>query len=218
MSNRLVIVLKVLVHLACLVPVAWLLMHLFQNELGPDPTQTVTLFTGHGTLRLLVITLAISPVRKFFPKIGWIIRFRRLVGLYAFFYACLHLMTYLWLFAHFNIGVMVADINQRRFILAGIAAWLLLAPLALTSTSWSMRKLGGIRWKRLHRLAYLAAVVGVGHYWWGERRGDLAPLAITVILAVILLARPLFAWIKFHSGELQALPDNTLGNHIKSMK
>lgn len=196
MPNRAIIALKVLVHIACLAPVAWLLVHLLRNQLGPDPTQTVTLFTGHGTLRLLVLTLAISPIRKFIPKVAWIIRFRRMAGLYAFFYGCLHLMTYVGLFAHFDVSTMMADISQRRFILAGIAAWLLMLPLALTSTSWSIRKLGGVKWKHLHWLIYLAALVGVTHYWWGERRGDLTPLGITVVLVLVLAARPALAWLK----------------------
>lgn len=206
MSNRVIITLKVLVHLACLIPVAWLAAHLLQNHLGPDPTQAVTLFTGHGTLRLLIITLAISPIRKFIPKIAWIIRFRRMVGLYAFFYGCLHLMTYVGLFAHFNIATMVADIGQRRFILAGIAAWLLMLPLAVTSNSWSIRKLGGTKWRHLHWLIYVAALVGVTHYWWGERRGDLAPLGITVVLALVLAARPVFAWARASSRSLRSGP------------
>lgn len=204
MSNRLIIILKVLVHIACLAPVAWLLVHMFQNTLGPDPTHTVTFFTGHGTLRLLVITLAITPIRKFVPKIGWIIRFRRMLGLYAFFYGCLHLMTYVWLYADFNVAAMIADISQRKFITAGIAAWVLMVPLALTSTTWSIRKLGGTRWRRLHWLTYLAALAGVVHYWWGVKQGDRTPLEITVALALVLAARPALAWAK--SWNRQPVP------------
>ena len=107
MSNRLIVVLKVLVHIACLAPVAWLIVHLIQNNLGPDPTAAVTFFTGRGTLRLLVISLAITPVRKLItplsPSFNSIIRFRRMLGLYAFFYACLHLLTYIWLYADFSL-------------------------------------------------------------------------------------------------------------------
>ncbi|HEX5235710.1 MAG TPA: protein-methionine-sulfoxide reductase heme-binding subunit MsrQ [Silvibacterium sp.] len=194
--NRTIVVLKILVHIACLVPVAWLLVHLFQNKLGPDPTHTVTFFTGRGTLRLLVITLAISPIRRLFPRFVWIIRFRRMLGLYAFFYGCLHLMTYLWLYAGFSWAAIVDDISHRRFILAGVTAWLLMVPLALTSTAWSIRKLGGKNWTRLHWLTYLAALAGVVHYWWGVKQGDNTPAEITIVLAIVLAARPLLAWVR----------------------
>jgi sulfoxide reductase heme-binding subunit YedZ len=200
MSNRVVVALKVVVHVACLAPVAWLLVHLFQNNLGPDPTATVTFFTGRGTLRLLVITLAITPVRRLIPRLGWIIRFRRIVGLYAFFYGCLHLMTYLWLYAGFSWAAIVDDISLRRFIVAGMVAWLLMLPLALTSTAWSIRKLGGRNWRRLHWLVYLAATAGVVHYWWGVKQGVRTPMAITVALAIVLAARPVLASLRAGSS------------------
>jgi methionine sulfoxide reductase heme-binding subunit len=196
MPNRVVIGLKALVHIACLAPIAWLLVHLFQNNLGPDPTHTVTFFTGRGTLRMLVITLAISPVRRLFPQLAWMIRFRRMLGLYAFFYGCLHLMTYVWLYAGFSLAAMIDDISQRRFITAGLAAWLLMLPLALTSTAWSIRKLGGKNWTRLHWLVYLAAISGVVHYWWGVKQGDRTPMDITLILALLLALRPVLFWVK----------------------
>jgi methionine sulfoxide reductase heme-binding subunit len=196
MTKRVIVLLKVLVHIACLAPVAWLVVRGFQNNLGPDPTHTVTFFTGRGTLRLLVITLAISPVRRLIPKLGWIIRFRRMVGLYAFFYGCLHLMTYVWLYAGFSWAAMVDDISRRRFITAGLTAWALMVPLAATSTAWSIRKLGGRNWTRLHWLTYLAAIAGVVHYWWGVKQGDRTPMEITVVLAVVLVARPVLAWVR----------------------
>src|SRR5271157_5322222 len=123
MSNRAIVVLKVLVHLACLAPIAWLVVHLLQNNLGPDPTAAVTFFTGRGALRLLVISLAVTPVRRLIPSLAWIIRFRRMLGLYAFFYACLHLLTYVWLYAGFSLAAMIDDIIKRRFITAGLIAW-----------------------------------------------------------------------------------------------
>jgi sulfoxide reductase heme-binding subunit YedZ len=196
MPSRLIVALKVLAHIACLAPIAWLVLRLFQNDLGPDPTHTVTFFTGRGTLRLLVISLSITPVRRLIPKLAWLIRFRRMLGLYAFFYACLHLMTYLWLYAGFSLAAMVDDISQRKFITAGLAAWVLLVPLALTSTGWSIRKLGGKNWTRLHRLAYLAAIAGVVHYWWGVKQGDRTPMEITVALGIVLAARPVLEWIR----------------------
>ncbi|MBV8114458.1 MAG: sulfoxide reductase heme-binding subunit YedZ [Silvibacterium sp.] len=198
MPNRLIVSLKVLVHVACLAPVAWLVWHLVENNLGPDPTAAVTFFTGRGTLRLLVISLAITPVRRLWaplsPSFNSIIRFRRMLGLYAFFYACLHLLTYVWLYAGFNLDAMIDDITKRRFITAGLTAWALMLPLALTSTTWSIRKLGGKNWNRLHRLAYVSAIAGVVHYWWGVKPGVLSPTAITVVLAGLLAARPLLTW------------------------
>lgn len=203
MPNRIIVALKVLVHIACLAPVAWLVYHLFTGNLGPDPTATVTFFTGFGTLRLIVISLAITPVRKLVPKLSWLIRFRRMLGLYAFFYACLHLMTYVWLYAGFSVSAMIDDIGHRRYIMAGIAAWLLLLPLALTSTKWSIRKLGGKRWQVLHRTVYLAAIAGVIHYWWIVKAGVHTPLTITLILAALLLARPLLGLV---SGRRKQVP------------
>jgi sulfoxide reductase heme-binding subunit YedZ len=197
MKQRWIVTLKVLAHAACFGPVAWLLWHLYlsatsnPDALGPDPTHTVTFFTGRGTLRLLVLTLAITPVRRLIPQLSWLVRFRRMLGLYAFFYACLHLMTYVWLYAGFSWSAMVDDISRRRFIMAGLTAFLLLVPLALTSTVWSIRKLGGKNWNRLHWLTYVAAVAGIIHYWWGVKTGVKTPTAITVVLFVLLAARPI---------------------------
>jgi methionine sulfoxide reductase heme-binding subunit len=194
LSNSWIVTLKVLVHVACLAPIAWLIFHLVQNTLGPDPTATVTFFTGRGTLRLLVLSLAITPVRRLITPLAWIIRFRRLLGLYAFFYACLHLLTYVWLYAGFSFSAMIDDITKRRFITAGLTAWALMVPLALTSTTWSIRKLGGKNWNRLHRLAYLSAIAGIVHYWWGVKPGVTTPSTITIVLIVLLAARPVLTW------------------------
>lgn len=199
MKQRSIVALKVLAHTACLAPVLWLLWRLYLSAtsqpeaLGPDPTHTVTFFTGRGTLRLLMVTLAITPIRRLIPKLAWLVRFRRMIGLYAFFYGCLHLMTYVWLYAGFSWAAMVDDISQRRFITAGLTAWALLFPLALTSTTWSIRKLGGKNWNRLHRLTYLAALAGVIHYWWGVKSGVKTPLTITAVFVVLMAARPLLA-------------------------
>ena len=198
MPNRWIVSLKVLVHLACLAPVAWLVWHLVQNNLGPDPTAEVTFFTGKGTLRLLVLSLAITPVRRIIPKLSWFIRFRRMVGLYAFFYACLHLTTYVALYAGFSWTTIVDDISRRRFITAGVVAWLLLLPLALTSTTWSIRKLGGKRWQALHRLVYVAAIAGIVHYWWGVKQGVHTPMTITLVLTALLLLRPVLSYLSRH--------------------
>lgn len=193
MKRSTLIVLKTLTWLACLWTVARLVWGAVTNNLGPDPTATITFATGHATLRLLVISLAISPLRKLVPRLNWLIKFRRLLGLFAFFYATLHLMTWIALYTSFDLNAMLTDIAKRRFITMGMAAWLLLLPLAATSTNWSIRKLGGKNWNRLHMLVYAAAVCGVIHYWWQLKPGVLSPLTITVVLAVLLLARPILA-------------------------
>jgi sulfoxide reductase heme-binding subunit YedZ len=194
MTRPTLILLKTLTWLACLWPLAWLLWGAATNNLGADPTATITFATGLATLRLLTISLAITPVRRLSPRLSWLIRFRRLLGLFAFFYATLHLFTYVALYAGFDVNAMAADIAKRRFITIGVAAWLLLLPLAATSTNWAIRKLGGKRWNRLHKLVYLAAVCGVIHYWWQVKPGVLTPVTITVVLAVLLGARPVLAW------------------------
>jgi sulfoxide reductase heme-binding subunit YedZ len=186
--------LKTLTWLACLWPLGLLLWGAINNKLGADPTATITFATGLATLRLLIISLAITPVRRLSPRLGWLIKFRRLLGLFAFFYATLHLLTYVALYAGFDVNAMAADIAKRRYITAGLTAWLLLLPLAATSTNWAIRKLGGKRWNRLHRLVYVAAVCAVIHYWWQVKPGVLTPLTMTIVLGILLLARPVQAW------------------------
>ena len=196
MNRQTLIALKTLTWLACLWPLGWLVWGAATNNLGPDPTATITFTTGLATLRLLVITLAITPLRRLWPRLNWLIKFRRLLGLFAFFYATLHLATYVALYAGFDVNTMAADIAKRRFITVGVAAWLLLLPLAATSTNWAIRKLGGKRWDRLHKLVYAAAVCGVIHYWWQVKPGVRTPMTMTVILGVLLAARPVLAWMQ----------------------
>lgn len=194
MNRKTLISLKTLTWLACLAPLGWLTWCAVNNTLGPDPTHTIAYATGRTTLRLLVLSLAITPLRRLSPRLSWLIKFRRLLGLFAFFYATLHMLTWVGLYANFDPNLMAADILKRRYVTAGMAAWLLLLPLALTSTNWSIRKLGGKNWNRLHRLVYFAAIAGVVHYWWQVKSGVLTPLGITVVLALLLIARPLLAW------------------------
>jgi len=196
MNRQTLIALKTLTWLACLWPLGWLVWGAATNNLGPDPTATITFTTGLATLRMLVITLAITPLRRLWPRLNWLIKFRRLLGLFAFFYATLHLATYVALYAGFDVNTMAADIAKRRFITVGVAAWLLLLPLAATSTNWAIRKLGGKRWNRLHKLVYAAAVCGVIHYWWQVKPGVRTPMTMTVILGVLLAARPVLAWMQ----------------------
>ena len=194
MNRTTLIVLKTLTWIACLSPAALLSYEAVTNTLGPDPTANIELTTGYNTLLLLILSLAITPVRKLVPKMSWLIKFRRLLGLFAFFYGTIHMLTYVALYAGFNVQQMLDDIGKRKFITMGVAAWLLLLPLALTSTNWAIRKLGGKIWNRLHKLVYVAAVCGVIHYWWQVKTGVLSPLRLTLVLAVLLLARPVLGW------------------------
>ena len=192
MTNRKIVALKFLVFPACLLPLADLVYRGFTGQLGPDQIATITHTTGFWTLYFLLITLAVSPIRRLSNHLSWLIRFRRMLGLFAFFYGTLHLTTYIWLFSNFNVHAMVKDIVKRPFITVGMLGWVCLLALALTSTTWSIRKLGGKRWQALHRLIYVAAIAGVVHYWWIVKPGVRTPWTVTVILALLLLAR--VAW------------------------
>jgi sulfoxide reductase heme-binding subunit YedZ len=196
MNRSTIIILKTLTWAACLWPLALLVYGAVTNTLGADPTAKITFTTGSTTLLLLILSLGVTPVRSLSPRLSWLIRFRRLLGLFAFFYGTLHLLTYIALYAGFDIHAMLADIEKRRFITMGVIAWLLLVPLAATSTNWSIRKLGGKRWNRLHKLVYVAAICGIIHYWWQVKPGVLSPLRLTIVLAVLLLARPIIAYIQ----------------------
>ncbi len=190
MKRSTLLVLKTLIWMACLWVAARLVWGAVTNNLGPDPTARIAFSTGLATLYLLAITLAITPLRRLFPQLGWLIKFRRLLGLLAFFYATLHMLTYVALYSGFSLAAMENDIARRRFITMGVAAYMLLVPLALTSTTWAIRKLGGKNWNRLHKLIYVAVTCGVIHYWWQVKPGVLTPVTITVVVAVLLLARP----------------------------
>jgi methionine sulfoxide reductase heme-binding subunit len=194
MNRTTLILLKTLTWIACLGPAALLTYQAVTNTLGPDPTANIELTTGYNTLLLLILSLAITPLRKLVPKLTWLIKFRRLLGLFAFFYGTVHLLAYVALYAGFDLRTMLNDIAKRKFITIGVAAWLLLLPLALTSTNWAIRKMGGKNWNRLHKLVYFAAISGIIHYWWQVKTGVLSPLRLTIVLAVLLLARPILTW------------------------
>lgn len=203
MSHRSIVLLKSIVFAACLAPLGWLVDHGFTNALGPDPVATITHRTGFWTLYFLLLSLAITPVRRFSRRLTWLIRFRRMLGLFAFFYGTLHLFTYVWLFSGFDIHAMLHDIAKRPFITLGMLGWVCLLALAATSTGWSVRKLGGKRWRLLHRLAYVAAIAGVLHYWWIVKSGVRTPWKVTVILAVLFLAR--VAWTAIDAARKQKI-------------
>lgn len=198
MPDRFVIALKFVVFPLCLAPLGALVYRGLTNDLGPDQVATITHQTGHWTLYFLLLTLAITPVRRLSRNLAWLVRFRRMLGLFAFFYAVLHLATWVWLFSNFDVHAMAHDVVKRPFITAGATAWLLLLTLAATSSRWSIRKLGGKRWQTLHRLVYIAAIAGVVHYWWIVKPGVHTPWKVTAVLALLLLARllwPLFSSI-----------------------
>lgn len=195
---------KPVVFLACLAPLARLAWRGFHAELGANPIEAITHGTGDWTLRLLLITLAITPLRKLTHQY-WLINFRRMFGLFAFFYGTLHLMTYVWLDKFFDVHEMLRDIAKRRFITAGMTAFALMIPLALTSTKWAIRKLGGKRWQILHRLIYASAAAGVIHYIWLVKADLRKPLEYAAALAALLAYR-FVAWslarMKLSAGTL----------------
>lgn len=196
MNRKTLITLKTLTWIACLGPFMMLVYEAVTNNLGPDPTSNIALTTGYNALLILILSLAVTPLRLLSPRLSWLIKFRRLLGLFAFFYATIHLATYLALYLNFDWNVFKTDITKRRFIIAGFAAYLLLVPLALTSTTWAIRKLGGKQWNRLHKLVYLAAIGGIIHYWWQVKPGVLSPMNLTITLAVLLLARPVLLFVQ----------------------
>src|SRR5215813_11096948 len=180
--------LKVLVFLLCLGPATVLLWKGLHDQLGANPVDVITRSTGKWTLTFLLITLSISPLRKLASS-PWLVRFRRMLGLFAFFYGSLHLMTYVWLDKFFDVEAMLHDIAKRRFITAGMTAWSLLLPLALTSTAGWIRRLGGKRWQNLHRLIYLSATAGVIHFIWLVKADLRRPLTYGAILGTLLVLR-----------------------------
>jgi sulfoxide reductase heme-binding subunit YedZ len=183
---------KPVIFLACLIPLGRLVWRGFHAGLGANPIEAITHGTGDWTLTFLLVTLSISPLRKL-TRQYWLIGLRRMLGLFAFFYGTLHLMTWLWLDKFFDVHEMLADIIKRRFITAGMTAFALMIPLALTSTKWSIRKLGGKRWQVLHRLIYFSAMAGVIHYIWLVKADLRKPLEYAAVLGVLLLYR-LIVW------------------------
>ncbi len=180
--------LKIPVFLACLLPLGHLVWKGLNDMLGANPIEVITRSTGFWTLTFLMITLAVTPVRKL-TSMSWLIRFRRMLGLFAFFYGCLHLMTYVWLDQFFDWMGMLKDIEKRPFITVGFTAFVLMLPLAITSTQGWIRRLGGKRWQALHRLIYLSALAGVVHFYWLVKADVRVPLRYAAVLAVLLSYR-----------------------------
>lgn len=178
-------ILKPIGFALCLVPVALLVRGAFAGTLGANPVSTITLETGTWTLRFLMITLAITPLRRLLSQ-PWLIKFRRMCGLFAFFYGSLHFLTYIWFDQFFAFFAILKDVQKRPFITAGFTGFVLMVPLALTSTAGMIRRMGGRNWQRLHRAIYLSAIAGVVHYWWLVKADVLRPQTYAAILTVLL--------------------------------
>jgi sulfoxide reductase heme-binding subunit YedZ len=176
---------KIPVFLLCLVPALLLARNAYLQILGPNPIETITHDTGDWTLNFLAVTLCISPLRRLLG-LPDLIRFRRMLGLFAFFYGCLHFATYLWLDKFFDFHEIVNDVWKRPFITVGFLGFMAMVPLALTSTAGWIRRLGGRRWQMLHRLIYLSACAGVVHYYWLVKSDVRKPLLYGGIMAVLL--------------------------------
>ena len=221
MPTRSIPYVKLLLHLACLLPFSELLHAYTSGQLAlmADPVLWITHFTGDWALYMLFISLAVTPVRRLHPKLSNLIRFRRMLGLYAFFYASLHLATYIFLFSGYDLPMafnslrqghpgelwtqwktvwptVLDDLKKRKFIQVGLFAWVILLALTLTSPRFVLRAMGGKNWQRLHRLVYLAGIAACIHYWWLVKHGVMAPLPDTLILTGLLLARLVWMWNK----------------------
>jgi len=201
--------LKITVFAAVLVPFALLGWKAYQQDLSANPIEYITHWTGDWTLRLIVITLAITPLRKL---LRWpdLVKVRRMIGLFAFFYGCLHLTTYLWLDKFFAWGEIVKDIGKRPFITAGFAAFITMLPLAITSTAGWIRRLGGKRWQMLHRLIYFSACAAVVHYYWLVKSDIRKPVFYGALVVILLAYRAIVALRRSPKAASVATPISSL--------
>ncbi len=189
-SNTQLATIKTVLFAVCLLPAALLWRRFDLDALGANPIEAITRNTGDWTLRFLLITLTVTPLRKL-TGWHWIVRLRRMLGLFAFAYGVTHFLTYLWLDQFFDWHAIAKDILKRPFITVGFAALVLMTPLAVTSNNFLIRKLGGRRWQALHRSVYAIAILGCVHFWWLVKKDITEPLLYSLILAVLLGVR---AW------------------------
>lgn len=210
---------KILVFVSCLVPLGWLAWRFFGAHpsdmstwgagLGANPVEALEHKTGDWTLRFLLITLSITPLRKLL-RVPALIKFRRMFGLFAFFYGCLHFTTYIWVDKFFNLNEILADVVKRKYITVGFTAFVLLVPLAVTSTARWIRRLGGRRWQALHRLIYVSGIAGVIHYLCLLKADIHKPLEYGAVLAALLAYR-VVVWLRpspsVRSGALAPMPE-----------
>lgn len=176
---------KAILFINCAVPLALMLWDVYQKRVGANPVEFVTRTTGMLTLVFLLISLAVTPLRKL-TGIQWLVRFRRMLGLYAFFYGFLHLITYVWFDRSLKLGTVVPDILQRPFIAVGMFGFFIMIPLAITSTDRMLKRLGGKRWQKLHKTTYLAAIAGVLHYYMLVKKDPRLPLTLAFVLVLLL--------------------------------
>lgn len=195
---------KIVVFSLCLVPLGILAWRAFQGRLTANPVEFITHATGDWTLRFIVITLAITPGRKLL-RLPQLIRFRRMLGLFAFFYACLHFSIWIGIDKFFDWTEMWKDLEKRRFITVGFTGLLLMIPLAITSTAGWIRRLGGKRWRLLHRAIYVTAICGVIHYYWLVKSDVRKPLEYAYMVGALLVWR-LGAWL-YERGKRRAAMD-----------
>ena len=186
---------KPLVFCVSLLPLVWLCWLAWQDRLGANPVETLSHRTGDWSLRFLLLTLAVTPLRRL-SGWNWLLKFRRMLGLFAFFYVCLHLGVYLIFDQFFDPSAILEDIAKRPYITVGFAGFLLLIPLAATSTNGMIKRLGR-NWQRLHRLVYLIGVLGVVHYWWLVKADISEPLLYAGLLTILLGYRAW--WWNVHS-------------------
>jgi sulfoxide reductase heme-binding subunit YedZ len=196
---------KVAVFILCLAPLGALVDRALHARLGANPVEFVQHATGDWTLRFLIFTLTITPLRKLL-NLPELIRFRRMLGLFAFFYVCLHFLTYIGPDQSFDLGGMWKDVEKRRFITVGFLGFVLLTPLALTSTAGWIRRLGGKRWQMLHRAIYVAAICGVIHYYWLVKSDVRKPLFYGALVSILLLWR-LGVWLRKKGQLATARPE-----------
>ncbi len=213
LAPRQVAALKAVLFALGLIPFAFYLWRFFGDALGANPIEAITRASGEWTLRFLLITLAVTPLRRV-TGWHWLIRLRRMLGLFSFFYACLHATTYFWLDQFFDWQGIAKDILKRPFVTLGFAAFVLLIPLAATSTNAMIKRLGGKRWQALHRSVYAIGVLAILHYWWLVKRDLTAPLIYGLILAALLGAR---AWQREKERRRQLAPPPTPGFRSVSM-
>ncbi len=186
-------ILKPIVFLAALIPLGFLGLDALQGRMGANPIEKITHQTGLWTLILLLVTLSITPLRRI-TGIQWLIQYRRMIGIFAFFYGFLHFMTYVWLDQFFDFHSMIKDVYKRPFITAGFTAFVLLIPLAITSTKGWIRRLGK-KWQGLHRLIYISAAAGVTHFIWLVKADLREPLIYAAIFGGLMAIRAWF-WLE----------------------
>lgn len=189
-SQRQITLIKAALFVAALLPFARLVLFAFTDRLGANPIEFITRNTGDWTLYFLCLTLSVTPLRRL-SGWNWLIKLRRMLGLFAFFYAALHFTTFLWFDHFFNINEMLKDVVKRPFITVGFTAFVLLIPLAVTSTNGMVRRLGGKRWQALHRVIYVVAPLGILHFWWMKagKHDFEQPILFGSIVAALLIAR-----------------------------